>query len=107
MKDACDLDKKKKNLRGGLVRDMNSSVLIHLPFGFSSHRGLPFVEHHGFLHSNDFVIRRVNIARRTCCFPIPTSCGSAGSPSPGFPLLTGRKEKPLLRVSTTKLPSKC
>jgi len=96
-----------KGGRGGLGRDMDGSVFIHLPFGFCSHRCFSFVEDHGFLHPNDFVVRRVNIARRTCSLPIPTSCGSAGSASPGFPLLTGRKEKPLLRVPTTKLPSKC
>lgn len=74
--------------RVGLVRELDGSVLIHLPFGFPSGRSFPYVEHHGFLHPNDFVVRRVNVARRTRGLPITTSRGSVGSASPGFSLLT-------------------
>ena len=81
----------------------NGSVLIHFPFGFSSSGRLPFIENHGFLHSNHPIIRRIHIARRACCFPVPRNCSSAWSSSPSFSLLSWRKEKPLLSISSTHL----
>lgn len=90
-----------------MVRVFNGFVLMHLPFGFPSGGSFPFVKHHGFLHPNDFVVRRVNMARGTSGLPITTCCGSVGSASSGLSLLSRWKEKPLLRVSTTKLPCKC
>lgn len=81
----------------------NGSVLIHLPFGFSSSGCLPLVENHGFLHSNHTIIWRIHIARRACCFPVPRFCSSAGSSSPSFSFLSWCKEKPLLSVCLTHL----
>ena len=89
-----------------LVRGFNSSVFIHLPFGLLTSRSFPFVKHHCFLHPNDFIIRRVNVARRTCGLPIARSCGSVGSTSSDFSFLSRRKEKPLLCISLTQLSCK-
>jgi len=88
------------------MRVLNGFVLMHLPFGFPSSWSLPFVKHHGFLHPNDFVVGRVNVAGRTSGFPVPTCGGSAGSTSSRLSLLPRGKEEPLLRVSTTTLPCK-
>lgn len=78
-------------------------ILIHLPIGFLSIWSSSTIENHGSFHSDDVIIRRINMIRRASSLPVPSSCEPLRPPSSGFTFLPRNEKEPLLRVSQTRL----
>lgn len=90
---------------GSIYVYTDCSIFVHFPFGFLHSTRPPFIKHHCLLQSNYFVIRRVDICRRTGGFPVAIGGGPAWPSSLCFPFLSRHKKEPLLSVPTTKLTS--
>lgn len=78
-------------------------IFIHLPPGFSTQRSFPTVVNHGFLHSDHFVMRRINITRRSCSFPVSGGSGSISPPSSSLSFVHWYEKEPLFLVLSAQL----